>query len=448
MNSTSLYSSFVAVTRCVICWCSGFWIFGFSQFGNASGIKLIPFWLMSMAILVILRLFLRKSRPVNAVIAVSAVLAVAETAAILLFFFHFDDTAAIGVAGAAVVSTVILTAFRCTEPVSMARSISSMELTVVFLLFFLWMQTVIKIDAEYCLPLFFAVMLSISDIMYQRISTIGDSRSQTRIRSVTVVSVMLVLVLIVMAVFVMFGVEPLGRGMEAIYHAAVYCVKALLRLLIAFVMWFASLFPDPKDQYEYDIMKDDFKLPEFHELEEVNPIAAIIICVIVVLILLIMIGFMFYAIRKLRIGGSKTAVKKQQVKRRRMSFAAWIKAMIAAIYRKIMLQVRIMLSRGSAKELYVFLTKAGRTLGFRRRKGETPCAFVLRASEMTGGANAEMEKALKLLSDELSIALYSKQGQRPFPKAEAALIRSGFRKALHKARIEHLKARISSLAAR
>ena len=131
-----------------------------------------------------------------------------------------------------------------------------------------------------------------------------------------------------------------------------------------------------------------------------------------------------------------------------MSFAAWIKAMIAAIYRKIMLQVRIMLSRGSAKELYVFLTKAGRTLGFRRRKGETPCAFVLRASEMTGGANAEMEKALKLLSDELSIALYSKQGQRPFPKAEAALIRSGFRKALHKARIENLKARISSLAAR
>ncbi|MBQ2751098.1 MAG: hypothetical protein IJF25_00830 [Oscillospiraceae bacterium] len=448
MNSTSLYSSFVAVTRCVICWCSGFWIFGFSQFGNASGIKLIPFWLMSMAILVILKLFLRKSRPVNAMIAVSVALAVAETAAILLFFFHFDDTAAIGVAGAAVVSTVVLTAFRCTEPVSMARSISSMELTVVFLLFFLWLQSALKIDTEYCLPLFFAVILSISDIMYQRISTIGDSRSQTRIRSITVVSAMLVLVLIVMAAFVMFGVEPLGRGMEAIYHAVVYCVKTLIKLLIAFVMWFASLFPDPKDQYEYDIMKDDFNIPELGEIQEVNPIVAIILCVIAVLILLIMLGCMFYAIRKLRIGGSKTSSVKQQVKRRRMSLLAWIKAMISALYRNIVLRIRIMLARGSAKELYIFLTKAGRTLGFRRRKGETPCAFVLRASEMTGGANADMEKALKLLSDELSIALYSKEGQRPFPKAEAALIRSGFRKALHRARIKNLKARISSLAAR
>ena len=448
MNSTSLYSSFVAVTRCVICWCSGFWIFGFSQFRNASGIKLIPFWLMSMAVLVIMKLFLRKSRPVNAVIALASLLAVAESVVILLFFFHFDDKAAIGIACIAVISTVVLTTLRCIEPISMAKSISSMELTVMFLLFFLWMQTALKIEAEYCLPLFFAVMLSISDIMHQRISTISDSKSQTRIRSVMVVSVVLVLVVIVMALFVMFGVEPLGKGMTAIYHAAVYCAKVMIELLIAFVVWLASLFPDAKGQYENDMMKDDFKIPEVRELAEVDPVITIILCVIAGLMLLVMIGCMFYSIRKLRIGGDKIAVKKQQVRRRRISLLTWIKTIVSAFYRKIAVQIRIMLSRGSAKELYIFLSKAGITLGFRRRKGETPCAFVLRASDMIGDSNVDMERALKLLSKELSIALYSKEGQRPFPKNEAALIKKGFRKALHRARIARIKSRISSFAAR
>ena len=93
MNSTDLFSSFVSVTRCVICWCSAFWIFGFSQFGEAKGIMLLPFWAMSMAVLIILKLFLRKSRPVNSLLGLAAALAVVEAASVLVFFFDFDDIA-------------------------------------------------------------------------------------------------------------------------------------------------------------------------------------------------------------------------------------------------------------------------------------------------------------------------------------------------------------------
>ena len=77
-----------------------------------------------------------------------------------------------------------------------------------------------------------------------------------------------------------------------------------------------------------------------------------------------------------------------------------------------------------------------------------PPSSSLRASEMVGEADAEMEKALTLLSEELSIALYSREGQRPFPKAEAELIRNRFRKALRHARAEHLKACICSVVKR
>ena len=94
------------------------------------------------------------------------------------------------------------------------------------------------------------------------------------------------------------------------------------------------------------------------------------------------------------------------------------------------------------------MTKAGRTLGFRRRKGETPCAFVVRASEIIGESDAQIKDALGLLAEELSVALYSRAGQRPFPKSEAALIRHGFKKALRHARTERLKASIASVIKR
>ncbi len=448
MNNDSLFGGLVSVTRCTICLCSTFWLFSYVNLDYVAGIKLLPFWGMSIAVFLILKAFLLKPRSQNSLIAFACILFAAETAAILLFFFELEGRIPTAFAIISVGIAVILSVIRCIEPVSHAKTLNSMELTVVYFIFFLWAQTAEAIEPGYCIPLLFASVLSIIDVMRMRISGIDNKDPSSRIKSTAVAIVVLAATLIPIALFAHYGAKPLGNGMTSLFYAIFYCIDAVCKALIFFIVWLASLFPPPDNGWFYEKPQFEFDPDELPSQAEPDPNALFIMQLLLLAAAAVLILLILYRFRHRKVGGKLQTGSFGSVSRKKLSFFNWLRSVFAAVKRKITLGIRIMLSRGSAKGLYLFVLKKGKPLGLHRLPGETPCAFVIRAAQMAENSSEDMRQALILLSDELSLSLYSNRPQRAFPKAQAELIRRGFRKSLRKAKLNMLISRIKALLAR
>jgi len=445
MNNDSLFGGITAVTRYTASICSTFWLFSFIKFGHPSGIKLLPFWMMSVSVFLIIKVFLRKPRSQNALIALALLLFAAESAVILLFCFDIPDLTAAIFALISVGLTITLSVLRCIEPISHSKSLNSMELTVIYFIFFLWAQTVEEIEFQYSLPLLFASVLSIADIMRMRISGIDDRLSSNRKRSIAAVIIILAATLIPISLFTLYGAKPLSHGVTMLFYAVFYCIDMMCKAFISFIIWLASLFPPPEGGWIYEKKPYEFDIDDLPEKAQPDPNALLTMQVVFLIAAILLLLLILYRFRHRKIGGKMFAKAGGAVERKKLSFLSWFKSIFAAAKKKIIVSIRIMLARGSSKELYLFVLKKGRALGLHRLHGETPCAFVIRAAQMTENVSEEIRGALLLLSQQLSLSLYSNHNTPKFPKEQAQLIRRGFRKALRKARFKSLKNRINAL---
>lgn len=430
MIAGSLTAGLVSVERMVVCWCSAFWLFTMTEYGEPLGISLWAFLAFGAASFLAIRAFLRRPRTMPALMSLGIALAAAGTAGLLWKCSTLPGVTANAFGALAVSSTVYGCVRACTDQPAAARSISAMEGTICFFLAFLWVQTNTGMDARYSAPLLAASLASLLVVLGQRLQAVGAPAGRSRARGFAVVGIALALIAVVLALFLAFGAEPLGQGAVMLFYGVVYCLK----LLVWFFNWLlhvlSSLFPAaeggmaPEPQMTVEIPQ------EVAEQGDIPPWVLVVLGIAGLCALLGGLVYVMVRLRRFRVGGRTAAVAAGKPERHRMRLRTWLERVLAVLRQRLYLLWMLATQRDSPRALYWFLNRAGRRLGCRRRMGETPCAFVRRAAGLTAELSGDLEALAAALSEEL----YAPMPRQPFPREAAGRIRRGFRRALRRAR--------------
>ena len=439
MSRDAFFPGLVSVVRIVILWCSAFWLFTMTEYGEICGVALGPFLLFGICSFLILWFFLRQPRALPALMGLGTGIALVGGGVLLWRYSTLPGIFGLFFGALAVITVVYSGVRACTEPPAAAGSISALEGTTLFALVFLWVQTANGMDPMYSVPLLAASLLSLLVVLYQRLSSVGGTSGRSRGRGLLVVGGALVVITVALVLFMLYGAVPLGQGAVMLYYGVMYCLKMLLALFNRLLMLLAALFPGETGEMELE-PPAAMEIPEeFSDGSELNTGLLIALGIAGLCLLAVCLVYLVYRLRRLKIGRERTVVVQSRVSRRKVSFLAWLQRIWSAVKERWLLLAAIVTMRGSPQELFLFLTRAGRRLGCGREMGETPCAFVRRMAGATAGEAAELPAALESLAAALGKCLYSREKPEPFPRETARIIRRNVRRALRRARCVHLQ---------
>ena len=442
MERDPLFCGLVSVSRSVLCWCSAFWLFTLSGQDGPQSIGLLPFLIGSAVVFLLVRRFLAQERSLLSLIAISV--AAGNVLSVVLIWKCSNLRTGTGIFFGliAVGTTVYLGVRSCMETTTAARSITSMELTTMFLLAFLWFQASVGVSSLYSAPLLAAVLLSLVEICYLRLS--NSQNAVGRHHVLLIVAAVLAVIFLLLGLFVAFGAEPLSEGVLYLIHTAIAFGKWLLQQIERFFLWLFSLFPNtPVEEGTIS-----YEIPQFQQAEEAvtedSPVmAAIMIVATVGLAIYGLVQLLRYLSAK-RIGIRKKARGTgSSVQREKLRLFKWLRRLCAHLCANVRFRLRLFAMRGSPQELFYFLCRSGKRLNFRRGVGETPSAFLHRMASLSGD-DLRLQEGLKALAAVLDQCLYAPQSDSVFPAETARCIRRQFRRALRQARQKQLKAMVCS----
>ena len=426
MEHNSFFPGLAAVLRSVCGWCSAFWLFTANRSGGIEGVRLFPFLLGSAAVYVLIRLYLRRERSMLSLVVLCAVLGTLLAAVLWICFTTFTQAGAWFFVILAVGATVYSAARACVEMPSAAGSLTAMELTTLYFLVFLWIQSALGLETVYSLPLLSAVLVSLVEVCYLRLSGAQHNRKS----GLFVVAAVLAVFFALMGLFLTYGADSLADALVALTHAAIAFWNWLTGLLYRVLLWLFSLLPE----VEVDASVSYAPPEQLKILETAEPSTAS-----VALIVAAGAGLGIYALFLLlrhlgavRIGGKKAAVV-GKVERQRFAFFHWLAGMMQAVKDRAVLEWRLLRRRSSPQALYIFLLRSGRSLQVKKGRGESPPAFIRRMAALTEGEEP-LRHALAELAVALERALYAPSFEGTFPAENARLIRRSFRRALRRAR--------------
>lgn len=437
MAHNSLFSGIVTVTRSTLCWCSIFWFFTFHSTGKIEGMELLPFLLGSVGIYFATRLYLQKERTVLQLCGFCGALGAALTVVLVLWFSTLSGTAGWIFGTLAVGSTVYLGGRNCLEGATAERAIAAMELTTLYFLLFLWVQSASTMSPAYSMPLLLAVLLSLVEVCYLRLA---GSR-QGRKNGLFVVIAVLTAIFLLMGLFLAFGAESLSQALLALTHAAIALWKWVTDLLYRLLLWFFSLLPE----VEVDASVS-YAQPELPEIPVRAAPSTAMTALLIVMLAGAILWSLFMLLRhlgSLRVGG-KVAVKSKTVHRERFALVRWLRDLLKALGARIALEWKLLRHRNSPQALYVCLLRTGRGLHVKKGRGESPAAFVRRMAALTGD-EAQLCSALLMLARALEEALYAPAPVKAFPAETARLIRRRYRRSLRQARMQELQTALAGI---
>ena len=250
MQRDAWYPGLVSVLRLVLCWCSAFWLFTLIEHNRPLGISVVPYLLFGLLSYLFLSWFMRRERTIPVLAAAGAMLWAAGSIVLLLRFSTLVGVLA-NIFGVFSVLTVVVFGVRaCVETPVAANSIAALEATTMFFLFFMWVNRVYDLDAVYVLPLLTATLLSLSVVVYQRLSAVGGTGGHGRLRALAVVLPVLIAVIAVLVLFMIFGAEALGQGALMVYYGVLYCLKLMWGLLERLLFWLMSILPAQEGEIE------------------------------------------------------------------------------------------------------------------------------------------------------------------------------------------------------
>lgn len=440
MQRDAWYPGLVSAIRTVICWCSAFWLFTMSERGEPLGIQVLPYLVFGLVCYFFFIWFLRKPRAIPVLAAVGAVFWIVGSVILLKWFSTLIGFTAHVFGVVSVLTVVVFNVRSCMEPPVAAKSISALEVTTMFFVFFLWAQIVYGWEFTYSLPLLCASALSASVVIYQRLSSVGGTAGHGRLRGVAIVAVMLAVIAGVLLLFMRFGAGPLGEGALMLYYGVIYFLKLAWRTLERVLYWLMMLLPETDGELLAEPPPEMIMVEEMPEEMQLPPWLLTLLGIVGICIVAALIGYILFRLRKLRLGGKTVGSKGAAVERKKLPFGRWLRNVLTALRNRLWILYASVTMRGSPQELYLYLERVGRRLDCRQQPGETPCAFVRRAAQVTAeSAEPDLPQALETLARTLGACLYADEEPEPLSRETVRCIRRSFRKALRKGQREQLR---------
>ena len=318
--------------------------------------------------------------------------------------------------------TLILTCMSerdAIKPAALRRQIVQLDITVIVLLLYVVVLSLLGGPLIAALPQCLAAVLLVLSIRMHRSSRPLGARDLLFLgASFAGIAVLVVL-------FTRYLAGPASAGIAALWDAFVSCLKFLLGLVWRLLVFLASLFPEHEEmpyEPEFGIMK----LPEREQEEPAGDatVAIIILAVLAFWGLFMLLRYLY----RLKLGGKKKArTRSVYAKRNRIPFFQGLFRLFASLKRRFLLWRLLREQRDTAPGLFFWIVRKFRLSPLRKKAGETPRAFLSRLGLALGGEPASL---LDGLADAAEKEMYAPSGMSAsFPAyPEAPRIRSAVRR--------------------
>lgn len=258
-------------------------------------------------------------------------------------------------------------------------------------------------------------------------------------REWTLVGGAFVLISLVVLFLVGVAAAPAGHGLVALWNFLVSSAQFLLGLLWRFLVFLASLFPEP-EQSELDMEP----LPSMPDLEEEvgesNPVVLVVMLIILAGLVAFAVVYLLRLLGRTRIGGRTKVRARNRVVRRRLSLLGALKRLFASWARRVRLRRYLWRHRDEPVGLYYCLERRCRMGPWHKRQGETPREFLTRLCASAKG-DPELEHALAELVPQVDLALYA-PGIQAVRISGAALIRRRIGRAVSRQFVQECTVRL------
>ena len=403
MSRSPLFPALVATLRNVAFWVSGFWLATFLDTRQIQGLRFLPFLAAALVICLFFWWFLGKPRPLPVVAGAGALLTLLTSWLLLSRFstlegilFHLAAVAAVGL-------VVGRTVYLILRPLTAEKNMLGMETAVLFLLFFLVVQTGSDLSPGYVFPLLMTTVLSLFLVFCQRLLH-GVSQTRSHWPALAAIGGLLAAVLLAAGLFLLYGVDALARGTVAAGNGIRAFFRWLTDLLNTFLGWLFSFLPEP-DYHGMDV--DPILMPSADQLpsETLTTPLPPVLGLLFLAVLFLLAGFLLVRYRRHRLGGLPLGREAGRVRHKRLSLLAWAKAILSQLKTELRLHVFLLTHRNSPQALYYTLQRRLRKTPLAKSTGEAPCAFLRR---LAGQAEDPVTAAqLEALAVNLGAQLYS-----------------------------------------
>lgn len=316
----------------------------------------------------------------------------------------------------------------CLEPPVLSQMILRLDVSLLLLVLYLGYTAAVEVDPLWTLPIVIGCVSAAVGVISCRVG------GRLGVRGRVVMAAAFAVIVGLAWLVVRFLAAPAGGGLVALWQAALSALKALGNLITRFLVFLASLLPQPQGTLELETQNDLPPLCTAGTAFELPP--GVLPAIVAALIIGIILFFVLRKLGRIRVGGKTDGTVKAGPTRQRMNLLAGLQKMLAAWKQALGLRLWLWHNRDTPAGLFFLLDRRCRSGPWRRSPGETPREFLCRL-----GSTAQGDPALCAALSELVIAvdaaLYAPATARPVsPASGASLIRRRIGRAVRRQRLQ------------
>ena len=414
----SWFTSLTALINVSVLACTAFWLLNTKIIQTS--VDLTPLiWLpLSFVAYLINRLFLKNDRSLLTLFVMNLFLVAIQTAAFLAVVSDLSavSTTEISLIAVLMAGTTAFTVYSVVNPADTRRIRAFFEVSSLYFIFFLYMQSTIGFSQTYTIPVLLTVMLNLACMIYTRIEGEQSADDSTaRKKGLIILFGSFTLICIALVIIMFFLSDPIGEAVVTLVNLIIAAVLFIVRIIGTFM---TTLFPPPPPEPEKTETLDcDAPIPD-----AAVPDYSWAVILFGGLLAALALGFIIYFLYRLRylrfrIGIGK--LKKFKIFKTIANFWAALKKLAVDVAARVSLFAVSIFHRATPQGVYVSLERLGSYYRIPRRKGETQKHYLDRLIKSTeANGEKELPALLGKLQNDLQKRFYSNSSDEIITRQE------------------------------
>ena len=420
----SWFTSLTALINISVLACTIFWLVNVKIIQTSVEFSSLVWLPLSFAVYLVNRLFLKNDRSLIALFILNVFLIAIQT--IVFSSVAFDINTAsnreISLIAVLMAGTTVFTVYSVINPADTRRIRAFFEVSSLYFIFFLYMQSNIGFSQAYTIPVLLTVMLNLACLIYTRIEGEQSADDNTaRKKGLIILFGSFILICAALVVIMFFLSDPIGEAVVALVNLIVAAALFLVRMISNLLN---TIFPPgpPTDDPNISI---ECGAPPPKELPSGDySLGIVIMGVAVAALALGFIIYLLYRLRFLRFRIRIGRLKKFKIFKTIAHFFTALKELAADIAARVSLFAVSVFHRATPQGVYVSLERLGSYYRMPRRKGETQKHYLDRLIKLTVSANEnELSTLLYKLQNDLQQRFYSNISEKIITREELIVLR-------------------------
>lgn len=406
--------SFTMLALCItetIAICNFYVFFSSTENYNYSYIELWPWLVLVIGTFFLFNVFLRNERELAHVVLLCVLCCVISIAIMSLYFIHIDGIIAWAIAWAFIGGTIVrscLINFNTSDINSVITHCEVPSIGIAFLL------AISATDFYYMPPYYIvlavaALVFNVLALTVARIHEIGGSGEARHGSAIIAATVCISVIAMVSSVIARLTSGIASSAVTTTTLGISWIFSTIGKLLTAFWLWFASLFPEAEVIPMETETADAVVSAESGAMDVISSGALGTLAIIMAASVLCLLLWLFFKFRKKGLRRQKIKLTYKRPKQVVEKISLWRRflAFVRARYRKLVFEITVRSKKNTPEGAVIMLAKIGKKHGAAKENGESYHAYLKRLIPLCRDEDAKAVVALESLSEIIDSRLYA-----------------------------------------